>query len=140
MVRDNIDVLVERLGRLIEIMENRQLRQNVDIDKDVDVQEPNDQNTPVYFSTGPNRLQITNTTDWRRLHFNFVAQTINIRTTEDIEIAFAKPTTTGGVITVRGDESPFTIGGDAGIDTAFLWIRQADSAQSTPGVEVVAFN
>lgn len=94
-----------------------------------------------YFSTGENRLAVEKTGDsFAELEFGFVAKVINLRTTDDVVISFTDPAQNpGGAITIRSNESPFTIGGDVGINTDTLWIQQADSASGTPGVEVIAY-
>lgn len=139
-MRDNQDLLVERLGRLVEVLESQEFGDTT-VNRDVTIRtdEPTDENTPTYFSTGTDRLGVESTNEWRRLDFGFSAKTINIRTTDDIEVSFAKPTSGGTNMTIRSSESPFTIGGDPGINTAFMWIRQADSAQNTPGIEILAY-
>ncbi|MDX1746809.1 MAG: hypothetical protein R3324_12790 [Halobacteriales archaeon] len=142
-LRDNMDELVERLGRLVRVLEENEFDgtdTEIDVTRTVNVDEPEDRNTSGYFSTGPDRLAVTDTENFTRLDFGFIARTINIRTTDDLVVAFRKPTSTGYELKIRADESPFTIGGDAGIDTAFLWVRKAPTASADPGIEVIAFN
>lgn len=148
-LRDNSDELLERLGRLVEVLEQKEFAGGTDIDvsRTINVDEPDQDNTPKYFSTGPARIAVTNTEEFERLDFGFVARTINIRTTDDIVISFANPSNEGRQLTVRGgdpntgeeNESPFTIGGENGIDTAFVWIKQAPTAAGTPLIEVLAY-
>lgn len=123
-MRDNIDILVRRLGRLIEVLEDKELAED---------------DPAVYFSTGPSRVAVTNTSEFEDIQFGFRASTVNIRTTDDIVVSFGNRLNEGSHITIRGDESPFTIGGDASIDANTLWVKQAPSAGGTPGIEVVAF-
>ncbi|AAY24957.1 head protein [Haloarcula hispanica virus SH1] len=145
-LRDNEDLLVERLGRLVDVLETkefgdttveRSVTQNIDRTR---TDSPNNENQPIYFSTGPEAIAVENTEEWERLDFGIVAETVNIRTTDDIDIAFADPNKNGPVIRVREGESPFTIGGDAGIESAFIWLRQAETASNTPGIQIIAFN
>jgi len=146
MLQDNDDRMVQLLQKIAantgSLEESGGTQNDVTVNKTVNVSEPDDQNTPNLFSTGPDRYAVEDGDQFTRLDFGFVAQTINIRTTDDIEVAFTKPTNGQGQATIRGSqgESPFTIGGYAGIDTAFMWIRQADTASGTPGVEIIAFS
>jgi len=105
---------------------------------------PNDDNTPTYFTTGSDRLRVERTESWARIDLEIVASTINIRTTDDIEVAFANPNKRAPAITVRNNEnineSPFTIGtGGASINTAFVWVRKADTATENPEIEIIAY-
>ena len=147
-LRDNEDVLLERLERLARALESKEFGRSAtfettinpdDVPYQGELDEPNPSNTARYFSTGPARLKVTGTDEFDRLDFGVFAATVNIRTTDDIVIAFASPQNEGNQITIRSDESPFTIGGDTGIDSAFMWVKQADSAGSTPLIEVIAF-
>jgi len=155
-VRDNFDLMVRRLGRLVELLEQQELGTTVtNIDQAPDgstgseapensddqprTDQPTEENTPTYFSTGAAPLAVDNTEKWERLDFGLVAKTVNIRTTDNVLLAFSNPNRNGPKITVRGTESPFTIGGSAGIDSAFLWLKQAESAQNTPEVQIIAY-
>lgn len=148
-LRDNMDELVDRLGRLVQVLESKEFGSGTDIDisRTVKVDEPDQDNTPTYFSTGPARIAVTNDEEFARLDFGFVARTVNIRTTDDVVVSFANPANEGRQLTVRGgdptageeNESPFTIGGENGIDTAFVWIKRAPTAASTPQIEVLAY-
>jgi hypothetical protein len=151
-MRDNFDLMVQRLGRLVELLEQQELETTVtNVNEPADgtagndspdqprTDEPNEENVPMYFSTGPAPLAVKNTDRWERLDFGLVASTVNVRTTDDVLLAFANPNRSGPQFKIRGSESPFTIGGDAGIDTAFMWIKQAESAQNTPEVEIIAY-
>jgi len=154
-MRDNFDLMVKRLGRLVEILEQKELGTTVTTVNETGdrtrqdapdggsgqarTDQPTEKNTPTYFSTGAAPLAVDNTDKWERLDFGLVAKTVNIRTTDDILLAFSNPNRNGPEITVRGAESPFTIGGSAGIDSAFLWLKQAESAQGTPEVQIIAY-
>lgn len=149
-MRDNMDRMVRRLGRLLDVLEQQEfgrtvtnVEENVTVTNEVRTDEPNSDNTPNYFATGPDRVAVKNTEQWERLDFGIVARVVNIRTTDDILVAFADPNKSGPVLKIRkGDttnESPFVIGGDVGIDTAFVWVKQADTASETPGIEVAAY-
>lgn len=141
-LRDLDRELVDRLDRLIDILERRELgmgSKSLTIDRSINLDDPDDNNVPDYFSTGPERVEITNTEEFDRIDFGIIARTINIRSTDDIIISFDNPQNEGRRIKIRGGETPFTIGGAEGIDTAFLWIKQAASASQTPGVEIIAY-
>ncbi|ALJ99690.1 head protein [Haloarcula californiae icosahedral virus 1] len=145
-MRDNQDLLVKRLGRLVNVLESKEFGGTTTVDKDLDVtknvtrtDEPNEDNTPDYFSTGKDRVLVPDTEEWERLGFGIVAKTVNVRTTDDVLLAFANPNTNGPTFKIRSNESPFTIGGDAGIDTAFMWLKKAESAQNDPAVEIIAY-
>ena len=149
-LRDNMDDLVERLGRLVRVLEKKEFGGSgteLNVSRTVNVDEPDQDNTPTYFSTGPDRIAVTNDDEFERLDLGLVARTVNIRTTDDIVVSFSNPANEGRQLTVRGgdpnageeNESPFTIGGENGIDTAFLWIKQAPSASGTPMIEVLAY-
>ena len=155
-IYDNEDKMIDRLDRLVRVLEAKEFGgTNADIDKTVnnnvtknvtntvnqDLTEPTDNNTPNYFTTGAKPLAVDSAETWQRLDFGLVAETVNIRTTDDIDIAFKNPNNNSStVIRVRGNESPFTIGGDAGIESAFLWIKEAATASDTPGIQIIAFN
>jgi len=149
-MRDNLDLLVKRLGRLLDVLEGKEFgktvtrtEKNVTVNNEVRTDEPSGDNTPNYFSTGKERVAVENVESWERLDFGIAARVLNIRTTDDIVVAFANPNRSGPEIKVRqGDatqESPFVIGGDVGIDTAFLWVKQAETASGTPGIELIAY-
>lgn len=144
-MRDNLDLLVKRLGRLVDVLESKEFgsttsKESVTVNKTVRVDEPDESNTSGYFSTGVDRLAVENTDEWERIDFGFVAAVVNLRTTDDLEVSLENPNKSGTPFTVRANESPFTIGsGDAGIDTAFMWVRQADTAQADPGLELLAY-
>lgn len=142
-LRDVDDELVDRLDRLLRVMESKEFgssQTDIDVTRTVNVDEPSDDNTSAYFSSGAQRLAVTNVDEWENLELGFVAQVINIRTTDTIEIAFANPNDgSGQPTTLRAAESPFSIGGAYGIGTAFVWIRQSPSASGTPEIEVIAY-
>lgn len=106
----------------------------------IDTSRPNDENSATYFSSGRDRIIVGNDNSWEDLGFGFIAATINIRVTRaPVEVAFGNPNQNSQGLTVRPDESPFTIGGDPPIGTAFVWLRKADTADEDPQVEILAY-
>lgn len=134
---DNSDDVVELLQVIAANTEGSSaVEQTANITVRTD--EPDDDNTATYFSTGSNPITIDGE-GWTRVEFGFVARVVNIRTTNPVEFAFTDPNATYGKrIGITSEESPFSIGGSPGIDTAFLWIRQAETVQSSD-VQVVAY-
>lgn len=96
--------------------------------------------TPNYFTTGPNGLDLTDTAEYERIEFGFEAQTVNIRFSDDTEVAFANPEANSGkVIPFVAEESPVTLGGYAGVDAPKLWIRKAKTASADIEAHIIAF-
>lgn len=104
------------------------------------VTEPTQQNTATYFSTGE-RPVLVDETEWSPpIGFGFLAETINIRFTDALAVAFAEPYTRGSqAIALSAEESPMTIGGAGGLQTAFMWVKKSDSAEEDPLVQIIAY-
>jgi hypothetical protein len=110
-----------------------------DITRNVDVHTPNDENTGIYFSSGSTPIVLSDTTEWKRFDFGVLATAVNIRSTDEIEITYQRPD--GGlrdIIHLSNKALPFSDGGQAGVGSAFLWVRKAESASSNPEVQVIA--
>lgn len=104
-----------------------------------DMSKPSPENTARYFSTGPNPVAVEDT-QFDYIGFGLMAEVVNIRFTDDIDIAFADPEQRrSNIITLKANESPFTIGTDFGINSAFMWVRKAESATNDPTMNVIAF-
>lgn len=131
---DEEDIMIDELRAIHEAVKS-------DDEDHVQTHEPGDENTPEYFSTGPDRLVIDETGDvFRRLDFGFRAARLHIRTTDDIVVAFDNPGMGDSrKLTIRAGESPFEVGGDPPLQGAFLWVQRASSASSDPAVEVLAY-
>lgn len=150
-IRDNSDALLDRLDRVATALENREFgtssSTNVDVEKTYNIETGDTDAEAVYYSTGPNPILLDESSFGDAVTFGFQARTINIRTTDDLMVAFKKPSGEGAHIFVGGhgafgtDTPPrsFTIGGDAGIDTASLWLKKAPSASSDPQIMVIAY-
>jgi len=110
-----------------------------DITRNVDVHSPNDENTGIYFSSGSTPIVLSDTTEWKRFDFGFLATAVNIRSTDEIEITYQRPDGgLGDIIRLSNKALPFSDGGQAGVGSAFLWVRKAESASSNPEVQVIA--
>lgn len=92
-----------------------------------------------YSSTGPESVTVTNTEEWRRIDLDLLARTVNIRTTGPLELTFNDPESGADIVSIGTDESPFSIGGPVGIDTPYLWVRQAETASQPPEIKVLAY-
>lgn len=96
--------------------------------------------TPNYFTTGPAGLTLDSTDEYEEIEFGFEAQTVNLRFTDNTEVAFANPQANSGkVIPFVAEESPVTLGGYAGVDAPKLWIRKAQTASADVEAHVIAF-
>ena len=110
-----------------------------EITRNVDVHSPNDENTGIYFSSGSTPIVLSDTTEWKRFDFGFLATAVNIRSTDEIEITYQRPDGgLGDIIHLSNKALPFSDGGQAGVGSAFLWVRKAESASSNPEVQVIA--
>lgn len=120
--------------RDVDVENTRTVNQDVSLDK------PNDQNTAKYFTTGISPITLSSTSDWERFYFGFIASTVNIRASDAIDVAFSDPSMGGGTATrLASSDLPFAIGGDNGIDSAYVWVRKASSASSDPDVRIIAY-
>lgn len=124
----------------------KQIEQNTsDEDPDVQIEQnigpgANRDQGPEIFTTGTDRYLLSDEDGFEKLEFGFLADIVNIRTTDDIVLAVTNQgRQNGGEMKIRAAESPFTIGGDAGLDASQMWVKKADSAASDPGIEVIAF-
>lgn len=138
-IRDAIDEW-QRDGSTTQ-QPRRRDRQSSDDEEErdrVQVNEPTDENTARYFSTGATPVAV-DVTDYERLPFGFMASEVSIRHSDDIVVAFRNPHQfPSAAITSRG-EATFTFGGDPPLETAFMWVKKADSASSDPTIEVLAY-
>lgn len=107
----------------------------------IQVSEPTGENTADYFSSGPAPIIVDNTDEWSPpIGFGLLARVVNLRFSDDIEVAFSEPyNNDSNAIYLQGTSSPFTIGGPVPADTAFMWVRQATSAQTDPELQIVAY-
>lgn len=104
------------------------------------VKSPDGSNTANYFSTGESSETITSASKFTRFDFGRIANVINLRFDQSIELALADPAgDEGNIMPLESTESPFTIGSDSGISTAFIWIRKADSSTADPNIDIIAF-
>ncbi|WP_233274720.1 hypothetical protein [Haladaptatus cibarius] len=99
-----------------------------------------------WFSTGTDRKELdaeyTEAEDaWEKIDFGFTAKTVTVRVTDDLNVCPVDPSgaTQGTKIRPEQNESPYSLGGDNGIDTEAIWIQAASSANETPQYEVQAF-
>ncbi|EFW90463.1 hypothetical protein ZOD2009_19143 [Haladaptatus paucihalophilus DX253] len=99
-----------------------------------------------WFSTGTDRKPLDDEYTeekgtWEPIEFGFRAKTVTVRTTDDVNICPVDPSgsTQGAKIRPDEQESPYSLGGDNGIDTETIWIQAAASATNTPKIEVQAF-
>lgn len=136
-LRDTQDEILEELRRL-----NRNLsgRKNGSSKTSQKATARGDLSTPNYFTTGPAGMDLTSTVEYEQVEFGFEAQTVNVRFTDNVEIAFANPEANSGkVIPFVAEESPVTLGGYAGVDAPKLWIRKATTAAADVEAHVIAF-
>ncbi|MDX1746709.1 MAG: hypothetical protein R3324_12285 [Halobacteriales archaeon] len=147
-LRDNQDELVDRLGRLITILERKEFGGGQDIDitenitrnSTVNVDEPERENTGDYFSTGLEPISVGSTEEWILVEFGLMAQAVNLRFDDAIHVAFSNPErSTGKIIPLGAGDSPFSMGGDRGIGTAFMWVRKNPTASSNPTVHIIGY-
>lgn len=135
-IRDRVD----ELSRREESSQNQsQAAPQRDREAAPQLSEPSRENTGSYFTTGPNPL-VVDVGEFRQMRFGLLARTVNLRFTDDIDVAFRPPfENDSAVISLTAAESPFTIGGEVGIDTGFMWVRQADTAAGAPQLQVIAY-
>lgn len=141
-IADRMDDLVETLTQLVAVMQAREGMTST--------QSTDDGTSHVHwFSSGVERVPLEDDEgmvysgkNWKKITFPFRAKSINVRTTDDVDAIPVHPIK-GGANPTRirpGDnESPFSVGGDSGIDTRAIWLRAADTAGGTPNIEVFAF-
>lgn len=129
-LRDTQDEILEQLKLL-----NRNLARRFG-----DQQTQTAADTPGYFTTGPNGLTLDDTNEFEEMQFGFIAQTVNLRFSDNVEVAFANPNRNSGkAIPFVAEESPVTLGGFAGVDAPKLWIRKAQTASNDVEAHVIAF-
>lgn len=111
---------------------------HISIEQNIEQGETGD-GDPTYFTTGTVGAEVTD--EWEDLPFGFNAKTVNLRFDDDILLAFNNPHERGSwIIPLNADESPFTIGNaHRGIDTDEIWLKQQDSATTTPTAHIIAY-
>jgi hypothetical protein len=138
---DNEDRMVDLLERIAAAVEGNNLGGGDQVTINQEIDQDDEQTSTKIFATGPQRIAIPADEDWINFEIGFPARIVNVRTTNDIQIAFTKNARqAGGHMTLRGDEGDFTVGdGEQGIRLSSLWVKQADSASAEPGVEIIAY-
>lgn len=144
-IRDSEDELQAAIRQLTIALQNAEngggaAGDNVTINQTVN--EENDGRG--IFSTGPDPLLVEDSSEFTEIEFGFVAKVVSIRTTGDIVVAFSqRAATNGGHLKIRQnqdvEESPFSIGGEAGIDVSKIWIKKAETAETTPAIQLLAY-
>lgn len=143
-MKDNLDKLVSRLGRLVDVLESKEFGKSVTetqttVNRTVNLTEPSNENTSEYFSTGKDPISVDYADkELHRIGFGFVAKTVNIRSDIPLYVAFANPSNDGNFIPLGSSDLPFTIGGSEGIGSAYLWLRPQDPSK-TAKVNVIAY-
>lgn len=133
-LRDVQDEILDELKQL-----NQNLRKR-GIASEATTETPTTAETPDYFTTGPAGISLDDPATFTEVDFGFVAQTVNLRFDDNIDVAFANPhVNSGKLIPFAGEESPVSLGGFAGVDGPKLWIRKAQTATTDVEAHVIAF-
>jgi len=74
--------------------------------------------------------------DWERVDLGFVADSIDLRFTDDVTVAFKEPDQQNAAITYTSDLQSVT---DIPAETHYVWLKRAESAESDPTVQLEAW-
>lgn len=128
-IADNKDQMVELLAQIAANTAESGRRQ-------LDPDDP----TPQYYSSGPSPI-LVETDSWEEIEFGIRAKSVNIRTSNDLLVAFQRPhDRPGNQILIEEYDSPFTVGGDAGIDSRNIWLKTPDHIADPPEVRIIALD
>lgn len=96
--------------------------------------------TPDYYSSGPSPI-LVDEESWEEVPFGLRAKSVNIRTSNDLLVAFQKPNNRpGNQVLISEYDSPFTVGGDAGIDSRNIWLKKPEHIAEAPEVRIIALD
>ena len=134
---DNDDAVVKLLGI---IARNTGGLDGVELHEgDVTIQGDQQGDQSVYITSGENGV-LVDETQWNDIELGINARVVNIRFTDDIDLAFRNPHERGSrIIPLVADESPFTIGDSRGINASEIWLRKASTAEEDPLVHFITY-
>lgn len=92
---------------------------------------------PRYFSTGPDGVLVQDP-EFDKITFGFNAEKVNVRTDEDIEVAFRRPTNQADWIPLPVGNSPLEMDSER-FEAEEIYVRPADRSANTPRIRVVAY-